>query len=151
MKAQLTVFCLFAALTAGAQSTTEHLPTTDAERIADALRAAPKFITDGATIMDYPAIKGGEWRVLRKGTGDWTCLPGPPPGSQHDDPGCLTTDASIVWFAEQQAAQAANPAAPKFNLQIIMGPAFGTMLANLAQHLRDGRLRTVQGVYQAGA
>ena len=62
-----------------------------------------------------------------------------------------TTDASIVWFAEQQAAQAAKPAAPKFNLQIIMGPAFGTMLANLTQHLRDGRLRTVQGVYQAGA
>jgi ubiquinone/menaquinone biosynthesis C-methylase UbiE len=25
------------------------------------------------------------------------------------------------------------------------------LLANLAQHLRDGRLRTVQGVYQAGA
>jgi ubiquinone/menaquinone biosynthesis C-methylase UbiE len=60
-----------------------------------------------------------------------------------------TTDASIVWFAEQQAAQAAEPAAPKFNLQIIMGPAFGTMSANLAQQLRDGRLRTVQAVYQA--
>jgi len=60
-----------------------------------------------------------------------------------------TTDASIVWFAEQQAAQAVKPAAPRFNLQIIMGPAFGTMSANLAQHLRDGRLRTVQAVYQA--
>jgi hypothetical protein len=35
---KLTVLCLFAALTAGAQSTTEHLPVTDAEKIADALR-----------------------------------------------------------------------------------------------------------------
>jgi hypothetical protein len=48
---RLTVLCLFAALTAGAQSTTEHLPVTDAEKIADALRAAPNFITDGATIV----------------------------------------------------------------------------------------------------
>jgi hypothetical protein len=91
---KLIVCCLFAVLTvgaqtAGAQSTTEHLPTTDAEKIADALRAAPKFITDGATIADYPATKGGEWRVLHKGTSEWTCLPGPPPGSKHDDPGCF--------------------------------------------------------------
>ena len=86
---KLTVLCLFAALTAGAQSTTEHLPVTDAEKIADALRAAPNFITDGATIVDYPATKGGEFRVLRQGTSEWTCLPGPPPGSKHDDPGCF--------------------------------------------------------------
>ena len=85
----LTVLCLCAALTAGAQSTTEHLPITDAEKIADALRAAPNFITDGATIVDHPATKGGEFRILRQGTNEWTCLPGPPPGSKHDDPGCF--------------------------------------------------------------
>jgi hypothetical protein len=65
---ELTVFCLLVALTAGAQSTTEHLPATDAEKIADALRAGANFITDGATIVDYPASKGGEFRVPRKGT-----------------------------------------------------------------------------------
>jgi hypothetical protein len=27
--------------------------------------------------------------VLRKGTSEWTCMPGPPPGSKHDDPGCF--------------------------------------------------------------
>jgi hypothetical protein len=58
---RLIVLCLFAALTASAQSTIEHLPVTDADKIADALRAAPKFITDGATIVDYPAGKGGEF------------------------------------------------------------------------------------------
>ena len=83
----LIVLCLFAVLTARAQATAEHLPVTDPEKIADALRAAPKFITDGATIVDYPASKGGEFRVLRKGVSEWTCLPGPPPGSKHDDPG----------------------------------------------------------------
>jgi hypothetical protein len=86
---EVTVLCLFVALTAGAQSTTEHQPVTDAEKITDALRAGPNFITDGATIVDYPASEGGEFRILRKGSSEWTCLPGPPPGSKHDDPGCF--------------------------------------------------------------
>jgi hypothetical protein len=89
---KLTVFCLLATLTAltvGAQSSAETLPTTAAEKVTDALRAGPKFITDGATVADYPASKGGEFRVLRKGASEWTCLPGPPPGSKHDDPGCF--------------------------------------------------------------
>jgi len=91
---KLTVFCLFVALAAGAQSATEHLPVTDAEKIADAQRAGPNFITDDATIVDYPASKGGEFRVLRKGSSEWTCLPGPPPGEKHDDPGCF----DLVFF-----------------------------------------------------
>ena len=85
---KLAVFCLFAALTAGAQSATQPLRLTDAEKIADALRAGPKFITDGATILDWPAKEGGEFRVLRAGTNEWTCLPGDP-GAAHDEPGCF--------------------------------------------------------------
>ena len=86
---KIIVFCLFVALAAWTQSTAEPLPVTDAEKIADALRAGPNFITDEAAIVDYPASKGGEFRILRKGTSEWTCLPGPPPGSKHDDPGCF--------------------------------------------------------------
>jgi len=63
--------------------------TTDQEKIADALRAGPDFITKNATIVDWPATKGGEYRVLRQGTSEWTCLPGPPPGYTHDEPGCF--------------------------------------------------------------
>jgi hypothetical protein len=54
----IIVLFLFAALTAGAQSTTQHLPVTDTEKIADAQRAGPHFITDDATILDWPAKKG---------------------------------------------------------------------------------------------
>jgi hypothetical protein len=84
---KLPAFRPFAALTVGAQTAsaqtgasqtmTDRLPTTDAEKMADALRTAPQFITDAATIADYPASKGGEWRLLRHGPADWTCLPGP--------------------------------------------------------------------------
>jgi hypothetical protein len=88
VEVKLTPFFLFVVLTAPAQSTTEHLPVTD-DKIADALKAAPNFITDGATIVDYPANKGSGYRVLRRGTNGRTCLPGLPPGSKHDAPGCF--------------------------------------------------------------
>jgi hypothetical protein len=61
---KLTVFCLFAALKVGAQSTIPPPPTTDAEKIADALRAGPDFISDGATVLDWPANKGGDQLFL---------------------------------------------------------------------------------------
>jgi hypothetical protein len=38
--------------------------------------------------LDWPQQRGGEYRVLRKGTNEWTCLPGVP-GYSHDEPGCF--------------------------------------------------------------
>ena len=101
---KLTVLCVFVALTASAQNTTQHLPVTDAEKIADALRAGPHFITDDATILDWPAKKGGEFRVLRKGTSEWTCLPGPPPGATHDEPGCFDP-TFMQWMKDSLAGR----------------------------------------------
>ncbi len=42
------------------QTAKSHLPVTDAEKIADALRAGPKFITKDATLLDWPSAPGGE-------------------------------------------------------------------------------------------
>jgi hypothetical protein len=70
-----------------AQTVTQH-PTTDSEKIADTLSAGPPFITKDATILDWPATPGSEYRVLRKGTNEWTCLPAVP-GYPHDEPGCF--------------------------------------------------------------
>ena len=81
----LTTVVLTAA-TAFAQSS-DRFPVTDAEKIADALRAGPAFITKDATLLDWPAASGDEYRVLRKGSNEWTCLPGIP-GFPHDEPGC---------------------------------------------------------------
>jgi hypothetical protein len=96
--------CTFAALKAGAQSAAPRPPATDAEKIADALRAAPEFISDGATILDWPANKGGRYRVLRQGSSEWTCLPGPPPGSKHDEPGCFD-GVFFPWLKEGLAGR----------------------------------------------
>ncbi len=92
MKVLTTV--LLTVATAFAQSS-DRLPVTNAERIADALRAGPTFITKDATVLDWPSAPGGEYRLVRKGSNEWTCLPAIP-GYPHDaidsafkeEPGC---------------------------------------------------------------
>jgi hypothetical protein len=92
MKLLATV--LMTVATTFAQSS-DRLPVTDAEKIAGALRAGPAFITKDATVLDWPSAAGGEYRLLRRGSNEWTCLPAIP-GYPHDaidsgfkeEPGC---------------------------------------------------------------
>ena len=87
-----------------AQAAGSGLPTTDAEKIADALRAGPAFITKDATLLDWPSARGGEYRVLRKGSNEWTCLPGIP-GYPHDEPGCFDP-VFLSWIQDSLAGRA---------------------------------------------
>ena len=92
MKGFTTV--VFTVATAIAQSS-DRSPATDAEKIAAALQAGPAFITKDATVIDWPSAPGGEYRVLRRGSNEWTCLPAIS-GYPHDaadsgfkeEPGC---------------------------------------------------------------
>jgi hypothetical protein len=97
------LLCLFIASFAMAQTNMSSPPKTDAEKIADALRAGPNFITGGATILDWPSTPGGEYRVLRKGTNQWTCLPGIP-GYPHDEPGCFDR-VFFQWIKDSLAGK----------------------------------------------
>jgi hypothetical protein len=72
MKLLTTVLLTLATVLA---QSSDRLPTADAEKIADALRAGPAFITKDATLLDWPSAHGGEYRLLRKGSSKWTCLP----------------------------------------------------------------------------
>jgi hypothetical protein len=78
--------------------------STDREKIADALRAGPPFITKDAVIADWsinPKDPNAEYRVLRAGESDWTCLPGIP-GYPHDEPMCLDK-TSMQWIKDSLA------------------------------------------------
>jgi hypothetical protein len=66
-------------------------PVTDEQKIADALRAGPAFVTQDAVIADWPANPkdpNAQYRNLRPGKSNWTCLPGVP-AYPHDEPMCL--------------------------------------------------------------
>lgn len=84
------------------QNASDH-PITDSAKIADALRAGPAFITKNATILDWPQKPGGEYRVLRQGTNEWTCLPGVP-GYSHDEPGCFDP-VFMQWLKDSLAGR----------------------------------------------
>ena len=99
MKLITNVF--FAATDVFARAAESRMPVTDAEKTADALRAGPMFVTKDATLLDWPSTPGGEYRVLRKGSSQWTCLPGLP-GSPHDEPGCF--DPVFLQFIKDSIA-----------------------------------------------
>ncbi len=98
----IAIVCLMAAC-AFAQKAESHLPVTDPEKIADALRAGPTFITKDATLLDWPSSPKGEYRVLRKGTNEWTCLPAIP-GYPHDEPGCFDR-VFFQWMKDSMAGR----------------------------------------------
>jgi hypothetical protein len=97
---KLLTSVLLTAVGAFAQSS-GRLPVTDADKIADALRAGPGFITRDATVRDWPSAPGGEYRLLRKGSNEWTCLPAIP-GYSHDEPGCFDP-IFLRWMQESLA------------------------------------------------
>jgi hypothetical protein len=99
---KLIVLCLLTLTVTGfAQMAMPAKPVTDSEKIADALRAGPAFITQDATLLDWPTSRGADYRVMRKGTNEWTCLPAFP-GYPHDEPGCF--DVTFLQWVKASLA-----------------------------------------------
>jgi hypothetical protein len=72
----------------------KHAPPkmTTAQKIANAMSAAPAVISKSATIMDWPEKEGGQPKQLRAGNNGWVCFPTSPGefgGASIDDPMCL--------------------------------------------------------------
>ena len=92
---------LFTAVVTSAQMPASRELKSDAEKIASAVQAGPKFVTRDAIVLDWPTSPGGEYRVLRAGTNGWTCLPGFR-GAAHDEPGCF--DQVFLQFIKDSIA-----------------------------------------------
>jgi hypothetical protein len=65
---------------AGAVIMADSSEPTREEKIADALRAAPAYLADSATVVDSDMTT-----VLREGSPDWTCVPTPPGTPRRSD------------------------------------------------------------------
>jgi hypothetical protein len=83
-------------LAPGTFTTWQH---SDQWKIRNASGAAPPFISESATIIDWaePKVTGHlvMGRTLRKGSNGWTCMPDVPGRPQHD-PMCV--DATMMKF-----------------------------------------------------
>jgi hypothetical protein len=72
-------FVLLVLITAAvtyAKMPASHESKSDAEKIASALQAGPKFVTQNATVLDYPTSPGSKFRILRAGTNGWNLSSG---------------------------------------------------------------------------
>jgi len=74
---------------------------TKAQKIANAITAAPASISAKATVLDYPSKEGMAPEVLRPGTNGWSCFPDMPE-TKGNDPMCL--DASWMKWIEAYLA-----------------------------------------------
>jgi hypothetical protein len=95
---------------------------SDSKLIASAMKAAPKKVAAGATII--VAEKDGKMRTLREGTNGFTCMPDNPttPGP---DPMCMDK-AALEWAGAWMAHK--TPASGKIGFMYMM--AGGTDASN---------------------
>jgi hypothetical protein len=92
----------------GAQAAKPAAERSDAAKIENALSAAPGFIADRATVMDWPSEQDArhEMRTLRKGTNGWTCMPDRPGAPRHD-PMC-GDETMMKWMMATLAGRPPN-------------------------------------------
>ena len=89
-------------------------PVDPADRIANAMSAAPLEIAQDAAILDWPTEPGGEWSVLREGSNGWTCLPDDntlATATLTNDPMCLD-ETWMEWMKAMMAGREPDVAKP---------------------------------------
>jgi hypothetical protein len=103
-------------LPAGTLTSSQH---SDEWKIWNALSAAPAFITEKATVMDWPTdlkAQNPMGRVLRQGTNGWTCMPDTPGKPQHD-PMCAD-ETMMKWMMAVLAGR--NPDIDRVGLSYML-------------------------------
>ena len=79
-------------------------PSSDEEKIANAMTAAPAAVSRDASVVEMN--EDGSMKVLRKGSGEWTCVPDDP-NTPGNDPMCL--DPNAMEWLHAYATKAAPP------------------------------------------
>jgi hypothetical protein len=81
---------------------------SNAQKVANALSAGPKYITDHATVMDWPSPQDKEqkMRVLRQGSNGWSCMPDQPGAPRHS-PMCAD-QTTMKWMMAIMAGKRPN-------------------------------------------
>ena len=92
----LPIAMLFSSSAATSEQTSDV-----ASVIADAMSAAPPYISQNATIV------GRNMRVLRKGSAKWTCIPSQPAGVPSPNPMCAD-GVTLQFFSDLRAGKKSN-------------------------------------------
>jgi hypothetical protein len=79
-------------------------PSSDAEKIANAMTAGPVAVSSNASVVEMN--EDGSMKVLRKDSGEWTCVPDDP-NTPGNDPMCL--DPNAMEWLHAYATKSAQP------------------------------------------
>ena len=79
-------------------------PSSDEEKIANAMTAAPPPVSRNSSVVEMN--EDGSMKVLRKGSGEWTCVPDDP-STPGNDPMCL--DPNAMEWLHAYATKSAPP------------------------------------------
>jgi hypothetical protein len=79
-----------------AHATGKAADASRAAKIASALSAAPRSVSEHATVKDYPSAPNAPAPILRAGGSVWTCYPDDPT-TPRPDPVCLDRQ-SAAWL-----------------------------------------------------
>jgi hypothetical protein len=105
-------------------------PTTE-EKIKDALSAAPAYIAQSATVVDWDMTT-----VLREGSPDWTCVP-TPRGKPTPGPMCLDP-TWMQWF--MAVSQGKTPTIDRIGIAYMLMGETGADFDDLhATHPPEGK------------
>src|SRR5882672_7174509 len=90
----------FISVLAGHAHGADQKPKTDAAKIANAMTAAPAAVSRNANVVEMS--EDGSMKVLRKGSGEWTCVPDDP-STPGNDPMCLDRNGMAPRLHDQVA------------------------------------------------
>ena len=124
MHLNVTVVGLAMLLTIPSSAALAQRKMTKAQKIANAMTAAPRSISANAAIMDWPASEGAQMATLRDGSNGWTCLPDFP-GTKGNDPMCV--DAQWMSFMDAMMSKT-NPTITHAGVGYMIAPggAYGS-------------------------
>ena len=94
---------------------------TKAEKIANAIAAAPAGITAKATVYDWPSKEGMAPEVLRTGSNGWNCFPDMPE-TKGNDPMCVD-EPWMDWLQAYLAKK--SPAITRVGVGYMTAPGGG--------------------------
>ena len=113
-------------LTIPASNCLSQTKPTKAQKIANAMTAAPGALSSKATIMDWPASEGAQMTTLRAGSNGWICLPDFP-ATKGNDPMCVDDQ----WMSFMGAMMShSTPKVSRTGVGYMMAPGSGAYGSN---------------------
>src|SRR5512132_453865 len=124
MQRTVTLVGLSVLLAIPVSQTMSQAKPSKAQKIANAMTAAPRSLSSKAAVMDWPASEGAQMTTLRTGSNGWTCLPDFP-ATKGNDPMCVD-DQWLSFMSAMMSKSTPKISHTGIGYMIAPGGAYGS-------------------------